>query len=200
MLWFRVFSQLNLSIVIIFSCGIAGVYFLVKYDNGQTIKNEIHGLENQKSVIQKKIDTLNQELTHLQELDKAMNLMGDEINRFLQFIPNKMTSAMVLNHLNIHAKASGVNLEGINSHSSVEKQEFYEKIKISITIKGLFTQILVFLSKLTSLTEIITVENFNLEEVRQKGKYISGLNEVTMTMDIYGYRYISPIIVDTKED
>ena len=199
MLWLRSFSQLSIGIIILLSGGFAGLYYMVKYDNGQLIENEIQSLVGQKNVVQKEINSLNLELEQLQEMDKAMNLMGDEINKFLQFIPRKLTSSMVLNHLNIHAKESGVNLENIVNHRSIEKKEFYEKIKISVTVKGLYTQVLVFLSKLTSLTEIITVEMFTLTEVQGRGKYVGGLNEVTMRMDIYGYRYTSPII-DVAEE
>ena len=194
MLWFRSFAQLSIGVVILVSGMFAGLYYMLKYDNGQSIKDATRSLEQQKNVVQKDIDSLKLELQQLQEMDKAMNLMSDEINKFLQFIPQKLTSAMVLNHLNIHAKASGVNLENITSHTAVEEHEFYEKIKISVTVKGLYTQVLVFLSKLTGLTEIVTVEHFALKEVQGRGKYVGGLNEVTMKMDIYGYRYTSPII------
>ena len=198
MLWLKVFSQISLGIVIIISGGIAGIYSVWKYDNGQSIKDAIQGVEKQKTVVQEKIDTLDFELTQLQEMGKAMRLMGDEVNKFLQFIPNKLTSSMVLNHLNIHAKSSGVNMKDITNHSAVETQEFYEKIKISVTVKGLFSQVLVFLSKLTGLTEIISVDSFTLEEA-QRGKYVGSSNEITMRMDIYGYRYTVPIISETAD-
>ena len=194
MLWFRSFAQLSIGVVILVSGMFAGLYYMLKYDNGQSIKNATHALEKEKNVVQKDIDSLKLELKQLQEMDRAMNLMGEEINKFLQYIPQKLTSAMILNHLNIHAKASGVNLENIISHRAIEKHEFYEKIKVSVTVKGLYTQVLVFLSKLTGLTEIVSVEHFALTEVQGKGKYVGGLNEVTMKMDIYGYRYTSQII------
>ncbi len=197
MLWLTIFSQLSIGIIIILSGGFAGVYYLWKYDSGQVIKDEIQKLEQKQNTIKEQITSMNLELQQLGEVDKAMRLMGKEMNKFLQFIPSKVTSAMILNHLNTHAKSAGVDLQGITNHSYIEKKEFYEKLKISITVKGLFSQILVFLSKLTGLTEIITVDTFNLQETRKKGKYIEG-NEVIMKMDIHGYRYISSIISETK--
>ncbi|MDE0119205.1 MAG: type 4a pilus biogenesis protein PilO [Bdellovibrionales bacterium] len=199
MLWLKILSQLNLGIVIIISGGIAGVYYLWKYDNGQAIKDETQSLEKQKAAVQEKIEVVDFELKQLQEMDKAIRLMGNEINKFLQFIPNKLTSSMILNHLNIHAKSAGVDMQNIQNHSTVEDHEFYEKIKISVTVTGLFSQVLVFLSKLTGLTEIITIGRFNLSEVRQR-RYVGGLNEIKMEMDIYGYRYTSPIISEKIEN
>ncbi len=171
------------------------MYYVFKYDKGESVQSEINDLETQKQTAQQKVEELKGELNRLQDMDKAMNLMGDEINKFLKFIPDKVSSSMILNHLNEKARSSGVELENIVNHRVSEKKEFYEKLKVSVTVRGLFTQILIFLSKLTSLTEIITVESFTMEELAQKGR-----REVKMRMDIYGYRYITPIIVTQDQE
>ena len=194
-MWFKLFSQLSIGVVIILSGGVAGIYYVLKYDKGSNITEEINNLETQKQTAQQKVENLKGELNRLQDMDKAMNLMGDEINKFLKFIPDKVSSSMILNHLNEKARTSGVELENIVNHRVSEKKEFYEKLKVSVTVRGLFTQILIFLSKLTSLTEIITVESFTMEEMAQKGR-----REVKMRMDIYGYRYITPIIVTQEQE
>ena len=196
LMWLRLLGQLSIGMVILISAGIAGFYWLFKYDNGKDIKESIAELEKNKVEVQEKLDSLALELKKLQELDKAMNLMTGEINKFLQFIPNKLTSSMILRHLTVQAKSAGVRLEDITHHSSSEKEEFYEKIKTNVKVKGMFTQILVFLSKMTSLTEIITVDSFDIKEQAVAGKIGTGLSEVEMSMDIYGYRYTSPIVSD----
>ena len=193
-MWFKVFSQLGIGMVIILSGGVAGGYYIFKYDKGESIKTEINSLEEQQNKTKKSIGDLEVELKDLQKMDQAMNLMGDEINKFLEFIPDRVTSSMVLNYLNEEARSAGVELEHIVNHKVSEKKEFYEKLKVSVTVRGLFTQILIFLSKLTSLREIITVESFNMENLSKD----KGQNEVKMRMDIYGYRYITPIIA--KQD
>ena len=193
-MWIKVFAQTSLGIMIIISAGIAGIYYVAKYNNGKSIKSEISSLDRQKKDVEKNIKNLKLELEGIQEVEKVMNVMGNKMNEFLKFIPDKMTSLMILNHLNINAKSAGVELSNIENHDVVKKEEFYEKIKINITVKGVFTQILVFLSKLTGLTEIVTIESFVLKEVPQKKELA---DEVQMQMQIYGYRYITPI-VDTN--
>ena len=200
MLWLKVFVRLSIGSIIILNIGLSGLYYFFKYDKGESIKDEIERIEGQKNAVQKKINDLKANLNDLQEMDKAMNRMGGEVNRLLKFIPNKVTSSMILNHLNIQAKSAGVDLEDINNRGGSETEGFYEKLKISVTVKGLFAQILVFLSKLTSLSEVVTVENFDLIEVQQRGQQVGGLKEVKMKMDIYGYRYITPIVVQKNEN
>ncbi len=200
MLWLKIFLRLSIGSIIILNIGLSGLYYFFKYDKGESIKNEIKSLEGQKNAVQKKINDLKASLNNLQEMDKAMNSMGTEVNKLLEFIPNKVTSSMILNHLNIQAKSAGVDLEDINNRGGSEIKNFYEKLKISVTVKGLFTQVLIFLSKLTSLTEVVTVENFDLTEVQQRGQQIGGLKEVKMRMDIYGYRYIAPVLDQKNKD
>ena len=193
-MWIKVFAQTSIGIMIIVSAGIAGIYYVAKYDNGQSIKNEISSLDKQKTDVEKGIKNLELELQGIQEVEKVINVMGDKMNEFLKFIPDKMTSSMILNHLNVNAKSAGVELSDIANHDVVAKEEFYEKIKINITVRGVFTQVLVFLSKLTGLTEIVTIESFVLKEISHKKELE---DEVQMQMEIYGYRYITPI-VDTN--
>ena len=193
-MWFKIFAQLGIGMVIILSAGVASVYYVWKYDKGEAIQQEIESLEQQQNKAKKSIEDLKVELINLKQMNQTMSLMGDKINEFLKFMPDKVTSSMVLNYLNEKARSAGVELENIVNHKVSEKKEFYEKLKVSVTVRGLFTQVLIFLSKLTGLTEIITVESFNMENLSQN----KGKNEVKMRLDIYGYRYIMPIIA--KQD
>ncbi len=190
----RSFAEINIGLVILLSGCIAGGYYFVKYDKGDSIRQQIQQINRDKDKTKETINNLNLELKALQETDVVVNQMGMEINSFLKFIPSKLTSAMMLNHLNNTAKSTGVSLEGITNYDFVQKEEFYEKLKVSVTIKGIFSQVLLFLSKLTGLTEVITVENFSMESTRQRSISIQGMDEVQVRMDIYGYRYVSPIV------
>ena len=190
----RVFPNTNIAFAILLSGCIAGGYYLVKYDKGDSIKQQIQQINKDKDTTREKTNNLKLALKALRETDVVVNQMGMEINSFLKFIPSKLTSAMMLNHLNNTAKSTGVSVEGITNHDFVKKEEFYEKLKVSVTINGVFSQVLLFLSKLTGLTEVITVESFSMDSIRRQDISIRGLDEVKMRMDIYGYRYVSPIV------
>ena len=199
LIFIKSFAHTNILVVLLMSGAIAGVYYLVKYDKGDSIKAQIQQINKDKDKTREQINNLKLELKALQETVEVINQMGLEINKFLQFIPSRLTSAMILNHLNNTAKSTGVNVEDITNYDFVQREDFYEKLKVSVTIQGVFSQILLFLSKLTGLTEVITVESFSMQSVRRNTISIQGLDEVKMRMDIYGYRYVSPIIeLDTE--
>ena len=176
-------------LVAVMSFGFAGLYYMFKYDDGKSIRAEMQTLNINKEKVKAEIDNLKLEVSTLQETDKVMNQMGLEINQFLEFIPKELTSSKILNNLNNTARNSGVNIENIiNSHSFV-REDFYEKIKVSLVIKGVFSQLLVFLSKLTSLRELITVESFTMESMARQNRR-AAFGELKMRMDMYSYRYI----------
>lgn len=195
MLFIKSFANLSIFFVILLSGAITGGYRFLKYDEGDSIKTQIQEINVNKDQTQAKIANLKLELKALQETDILVNKMGDEINNFLRFIPSRLTSAMILNHLNNTAKSTGVNVENITNYDFVRKEEFYEKLKVSVTIKGIFSNVLLFLSKLTGLTEMITVESFAMDSVRGRADVsVHGLEEVKVRMDIFGYRYASPVV------
>ena len=195
MLFIKSFADLSIFFVILISGAIAGWYRFLKYDKGDSIKAQIQQINVDKDKTRTQIENLKLELKALQETDALVNQMGVEINSFLRFIPSKLTSVMILNHLNNTAKSTGVNVENITNYDFVRKEEFYEKLKVSVTIKGIFSNVLLFLSKLTGLTEVITVESFAMQSVRGRVNVaIQGLDEVKVRMDIFGYRYVSPIV------
>ena len=192
MLWIKMFSQMSIGLILLLSAAGGGVYYVFKFDKGGNIKTEIEGLEDKQTKIEQEISDLNIRLKQLNEMDKAMNTMSAEVNQLLQLIPYEMTTQIIVNHLDTQARRAGVDLTDMNSQTSIEKKEFYEKVKVSVTVKGLFRQILMFLSNLTKLSEMITVEKFTLTRgASSQGSYQGGVSEVQMQMDIYGYKYIS---------
>ncbi len=195
MLWLKVLSNFGIGFVILMSGAIAGVYYVLKYDDGSSIKNKIVQLETKKDETKKRILSLESEIKEIREVSETINRTGDEFNKFLRLIPEKLTSSIVLNHLNSLVKKSGVSLKDIRSHNRAEKKDFYEKIKISITVEGFYNQVLYFLSHLTSLEEIITVDNLTMTKTkkRRKGRDVNNFGEIEMRMDIYGYRYVVPV-------
>jgi len=198
-MFFKNFSQLSLGIAILISGGIAGLYYFFKFDNGKSIKNATENIKIKQTEANEKIKKLNTQLKKNKEMEKTMSLMGDEMNKFLTYIPNKMSSSMILNYLNKTATDSGVDLKDIVNHNSSKKEEFYEKLRVTITVEGFFTQVLVFLSKLTSLDKILTVEEFSLQDIKKQKKSSTALDEVRMRMDIYGYKYTSQIVEDNTD-
>lgn len=192
MIWLKAFAEWPLPTIFVFGVGLAGGYWMLKYDNGSSIQKKIDQAATEKETLQAEVDELTSKLRNLQEADRTINEMGDQFDQFLKLIPNKMNSSLVMEYLNTISLATGVRVTSIQSHPTSERKDFYEKLKISVTLRGFYTEILSFLAKLTGLSEIVTVENFEMDHrgVASSGEASTG--EVQMKMDIYGYRYLPP--------
>lgn len=195
MIWFRIFFKLSVSTLLFISVLLAGVYYVVKYDKGTSVKSEIKTIQNKIKNEKKAFAKLELKLEKIKKLDIHIKQLGGDINSFLKYIPNKMTGAKMSKILTQKAKESGINIESLTNHGTTIKENFYEKIKVSIVIRGFFSQILLFLSKLTELTEILTVEFFDMQIAQKtKNRFRNSNQEIEARLDVYGFRYISKII------
>lgn len=202
MLWIKVFSQLSIVVIIMFNIVIAGLYYVFKYDSGKSIEIEIHNIRKQQKKIQIKNKKLNKKINDFKSIHNLTNQLGEKINSIVNYIPNKITDATILKHLNTESKKAGVSIENIRNQGVIDASEadFYKKIKIHVTVKGGFSQVMIFLSALTGLPIMLIIENFTIKQVTQKVKSVHSFNqEIIMDMDMYGYKYTDSIIKKSEK-
>ena len=191
-MWLKFFADLGFGIVFLLGFVIMGGYYFWKYNDGSAIRLELENMETERKKIHSEIQTLQVKLQSVQEMDESLKKNSEEINLLFKYIPNTLKSSMILKHLNHLTKASGVHLEDIKNYGSVKKEKLYEKLRISMHIRGFFSQLLLFLSKITELNIFVTVEDFVIEHDAKKAQsLLNRLHELRMSMDIYGYRYLT---------
>ena len=202
MLLHNIILDMTIGMVVFISLLLGGFYYLAFYDNGDSIKEETNNLISAESRVQKQIIDLKKNLAKLRQMKQVLDKTQGEVNKFLKFMPNTLTSLMILNNLNANAKLSGVKLENItNREHSVKNNKPYNIIEMKLDIKGSFSQILEFLSQLTSSPKILTFHNFGLKnqdsnnnEGRQKNINDYGRNtQMIMNATVYAYKYNEPI-------
>ena len=197
MLLHNIILDMTIGMVIFISLLLGGFYYLFVFDNGDSIKQATTSLVNNEALAQKEIKELKEKLTHLERMKQVLDRTQDEVNKFLRFMPNTLTSLMILNNLNANAKDSGVILENIKTRElPAQDRRPYSIVQVNLNIKGLFNQILVFLSRLTDSPEIITFHEFTLRNENMMDSGSSGsikYGQITMTATIHGYKYNEPI-------
>ncbi len=198
-MWIKIISDLQLGLALLLSGVFMGVFYFWKFDNGSSITSQVIQLESDKTKVQQEIDTLTVKLRNVQKMDQSMKTHAVEIAQLLKYIPNELTSSRILKHLNHLTKASGVHLEDIKNYGSVKKEKLYEKLRINMKIRGFFSQLLLFLSKITELNIFVTVEEFTIEHDLRHKRSRQLLNELRVSMDIYGYRYLPEIISENDK-
>ena len=191
-MWLKIISDLQFSLTVILSVIIGGGYYFWKYNNGNSIDSEIKKLTSSISQVEQEIQSLRSKQAELQSTSTAFKSVGTEIKELYRYIPHQLKSSQVLKYVNTLTKQSGVHLEDVHNYGSVKKEKLYEKIKISMVIKGFFSEILLFLTSLTKLDIIVTVEKFMIQNSTNANNSTGFVDELRMSMDIYSFRYINP--------
>lgn len=177
--------------ILVFGAVFLGVYYFTLYDDGSFLNTQIEGVQNQINQSEGKVKEKEEELRNVREFEKEILAEEDVIKHFLNFIPESLTYTDLSALLIKSAKITGVNIElkrdeetNVNTESSE-----YETLKIELTINGSFSQIMFFLSKLTSQRRILILKKINMQ--------IHENRSIKANLSVLAYRYKG---IEKKED
>lgn len=180
------FGELPISRVLIIAVVVAGLYYLVGYDDGQGFINAMSAAEQSKTDLTKEMIKIDQELGEINQLKSAQERDGQRLTTLLGFIPEKLTKTELMRTLGNEAKSVGVSINQIRDNAGQgKKAEFYEEVGVDVDLAGNFAQLLLFLSNLTRLSQILSIETL---ELRTQGN--SDGDSLTMAASIRAYRYL----------
>lgn len=180
--------------VVVFSLVICGLYYLVGYDSGAAHLANVESYKAQLAEIQQKSEKVDKEIDEIRALKAAQEKDSERLNILLGFIPEKLSNFEMMRTLSNEAKAVGVNINSIRDSgaSSAKSGEFYEEIGVDVNLEGSFSQLLLFLSNLTRLNQIVTVNTLDL-------RGLSGADgALSMNAQVRGYRYVTKKASETK--
>jgi len=184
------FIHLGFSQIIVFGGFFTGVYYFVSYDDGTSKKQAI---EQSQTEMSKTSNTLKQkqiDLENLKEFEKKINNEKEVIKRFLDYIPNSLTYQDFSALLNSEARSSGVNIVEKKDRPIQKKDKSeYDILKIQFKVSGAFTQILVFLSRLTAQKRMLIVNDMEMKSSRDS-------QIIEAQISISAYRYVEPVETD----
>lgn len=168
---------------------IAGLYWFVGYDSGTNWETAITGHSENISKLRAEQKQLQEDIQRAKNFKENIQLKDEQFQTFTNYIPAKLSVADMMKAISSEAKAAGTNIIGIEDRSRSQRtqSEFYETISINVELEGTFPQHLLFLSFLTRLETIITIENIDLKSA-QSAAGADG-SAVKLSAVLVGYRY-----------
>lgn len=166
---------------------LALLFYLLFFDSGVSQKREI-------SAVTKEIGELNRELVALEkavvDADKLYRLIeqvGESINKLSKYIPEKLTDSDVVKDLSTSARSVGATVVGVRVKSSAKSNDndIYDRVSVEVELRGVFDEIMAFLSQLTKIDRIYTLEDMIFSIKKQGGNK----SEVNFKTTVVGYRY-----------
>lgn len=158
------FSEIPVARVFFISIALTGVYYIVSYDSGEKFRLSATAAISQKAELAKELLKIDQEIAEINQLKAAQARDSERLNTLLDYIPEKLTKTEMMRTLSNEAKSVGVSINGIKDNGGVgKKHEFYEEVGVDVDLAGNFAQLMLFLSNLTKLNQILSVENLDLK-------------------------------------
>lgn len=185
---------------LIFISGIltAGHWFFI-YDHGEHIISETERLRQEIIKSDKEIIDKKDELQKLVAFDNSVKKMGQEMQAFLNYIPETLNSRILFEDLIKVAETSEVDVKNINNAPAKKETDLYETLAINMILEGKFSNFLIFLSGLTELDKMIVIRNVILRPVPEKKGQESSLQKITAQLDLISFRYLNPSALQDKK-
>ena len=162
-------------------------YLLFKYDSGQKEKKQILHVNGQLVALEKELKELEKVVEAAKQLQQQKAELGEDIDRALEYVPDNLTHIEITRSLSEAAQAVNVKIGYRSGGIREKKEEFYDEISVDVDILGTFGQVVTFLSELTKVGKIYTVDkmNFSVQSTNRQDDEI----KVKFGTTVVGYRY-----------
>jgi len=186
----------------IFISGVlASGYWFFLYDKGLDIIQETDDIKNQIIQTDKNIGKKKEEIEKAITFDSGVRLLGKELELFYEYFPYKLTNRQLFQDLTRLSKDSGLEIMSMKGSPRQQQTKLYETLNVQLMVEGEFAQFLGFLSKLTDLDKVVTVQNVNIKPVVKRQKARSGdakIQKIQAQINVLGFRYVRPVTVQDE--
>lgn len=153
------------------------------YSDGKQIERSIQTVQTNIQKVEDELTKKELEFKNIKLFEQEVLIQEQNVKYFLNFIPSSLTFTDVTTLLINEARSAGVNIFLKKDEKVDKKKESeYRVLNVKLTISGSFSQILLFLSKLTSQRRMLIVKNIDMTM-----KDTSQLIEANLTISAYRY-------------
>lgn len=187
----------------IFLSGVfAAGYWFFFYDKSADVIQATDNLRDEIIQTDKKIKKKEEEIQKAVTFDSSVKQLGQELQIFYEYFPHQLTNRQLFQDLTRLSKNSGLDIISMRGSPRQKQTTLYETLIVMLTVEGEFAQFLSFLSKLTSLNKVVTVQNVNIQPVNTRNQMENAkIQKIRAQINVSGFRYVQPVTVqDENED
>ena len=175
-------ATMGLGQIIVLGGFLLGGYYFLLYDNGDSQRDQIQDIQQKTQGVERDIQKKKEELQRSLSFQRDLKREARSIEHFLNYVPNEQTAVDIFHFMTAEAKTSGVNIKD-KQDQGVVNMEAYDALKVQLKVGGSFSQVLLFLSRLTAQKRILVVDNISMSLSSKADQWI------TAEMIVYAYRY-----------
>jgi len=180
------FSRNTVLQIFVFGAFFMGLYYFSFYDDGAPLKKEIQNVRSQIQTAQTNISKAQGDLENKMIFKREVETDEKVVKDLLNYTPESLTFNEISIIITNEALTSGVNID-TKRDGRVEDipDTNYQTLEIEVNIISSFSQLMVFLSKLTEQKRVLIVQAIDIQ-VDEKTDLISA------KLALLAYRYEEP--------
>lgn len=189
-----ILNSMSLTKAAVVGMAIAGFYYMAAYDDGTGIEKDTQRFKSETAQLRGELLKMQAAISSARGLDEKVEGLNQTLKGITLYMPRDSNEYSLMKLLSSEAKAAGVNIVGIRQaalRSTTETSPYWKEFPVDVELKGSFSQMLLFLSFLTRVNRMITVESFDFGGVNS-GE--AGTDDLLLNFKarFYGYRYLEP--------
>ncbi len=175
--WARVFVVAGL---------VALVYWQFGLEEGVT-EEQFQAAEANRTQAQASLVATQKAVADLKKFREELDLMNSQFQQVVELMPAEANVADFMLMIREEATKAGSRVKKLEPAKEIAKVDFYETRKLEISIEGNYAQILTFLSNLSRLKRLVTVEKLSLAQVMTPEQE----SKVAFSGTLVNYRYLA---------
>ncbi len=175
---------------------VAGLYYIALFDDGSVLQEQLSQFQQEYTQAEKDIAATKEALANADRFEREVKDTVDQFARITEFMPEKISGSEMITLVSDLCKRAGLKLLKVEPRQAGEKVEFYETTKVMFSIEGTFSQTLAFLSALSRIPKLMTIDDFFIDVAQ------SNSNQETPRLIasgiLLGYRYVRSTVPGEK--
>ena len=180
------FAELSWQKVFGIALGACFLYYLLLFDDGSQLDAAIQGSQQQLTEEQTQLKQTEEKMKDLEAFREELNNQEAQVREVMNFFPKQLNVSELTSMIQERANQSGMRVAKTEIEKDVTRVDFYEAIRMKAEMIGTFTQVTKFLSLLSKLPRLVTVDSIELT-MNSAGREATRLK---FTTTLVGYRFV----------
>ena len=188
-------GNLTIGKALLIGIGIAAGYYYFLYNNGATLRMAIQRERQSIAKNQMQIASINRAIQAAKTYKAVKATLGAEMKSVIKAIPTQLTSLQFMQTISNKAKSAGLQINSVapggtfqSPNFGTKKKIFFEPIVVSVQLTGTYNQVMRFMSSLTALNKIVTVEDLT---INGQSSTTSSAPVISMSSNLAAYRFLT---------
>lgn len=172
--------------VMIAAAVIGAVYYFAMFDDGTLLTEQIDAANVQLVEAERQFKQTQKAMQDAERFEAEVQALQRQFEDIIKFMPESMKDSELSRIVSDCARRAELNPLSLTPAKG-ENKGFYETSKLSFNLQGSFPQVMRFLSELSKVPNLLTLEGVQIEKVRAGTEANAVLS---FKASIVGYKYL----------